>query len=306
MVTIGVLSPIGEAATRPTLACDSYGQVHVVWQVGIDTDNYYLKYRKYDPNTAQWSGTSTITLPDSIQKYGLPVLACDVFDNLHLMMVGFRDGQDDEDVFYLFNDVPPHAPPPLAQSFGYDNVHLVWRQSIEPDFNHYKLMRKYKGTTKTYDNLTDTTWEDKDIPEYDPESYNLVYYRLYAIDEASQCSPSSETLAVCMKPGFEPPKAYVGGDVPNKIELSPSFPNPFNASTEIKYSLPFEHQVTITIFDILGRKIRTLVNENQQPGYQSVIWDGRDDKGATVSSGIYLYRLSIADMVITKQMTLLK
>jgi hypothetical protein len=85
-----------------------------------------------------------------------------------------------------------------------------------------------------------------------------------------------------------------------------SFPNPFNSSVEIKYTIPIEHHVSITIFDILGQKIRTLVEENQQPGYQSASWDGRNDKGEAVSSGIYHYRLSIADMAITRKMTLLK
>jgi hypothetical protein len=303
---ISEISPSGETTTRPSLATDSYGCVHVAWQVGTDNDNYYVRYRKYDPSTGQWSSTSTITLPDSIQKYGLPVLACDVFDNLHLMMVGFRDNQDKEDVLYLFNDAPPHRPLNLHQVFGYAKVNLFWSQNKEPDFDHYKLYRKYKTTTVSYDNLTDTTWEDANIPEYDPESSNLVYYWLYAYDDASQISLSSETLAVCMKPGFEPPKIYADGELPIKIELTANFPNPFNAVTEIKYSLPFESPVSICVFDILGRKIRTLVNNNQQPGYKSVIWDSRNDAGNMVSSGIYFYRLTVADMVITKQMTLLK
>jgi len=304
--SITEISPSGEETTRPSLACDSYGCVHVVWQRYIYANTYTTKYRKYDPITDQWSSTVTIPAPDSIQRYGLPVLACDPFNNLHLLMTGRRNNQETEDVFYIFNNAPPLKPVNLHQVFGYSKVHLFWSANKEPDFDHYKLYRKYKTTTVSYDNLADTTWEDANIPEYDPESGNLVYYWLYAYDDVSQISQSSETLAVCMKPGFEPPKVYAGGDIPNKIELSPNFPNPFNASTEIKYSLPFEHKVSITISDILGRKIRILVNENQQPGYKSVIWDGRNDNGETVSSGIYLYRLAIADMVITKQMTLLK
>jgi hypothetical protein len=304
---IDTIAPNSDAAEKPSIAADKYGDLHVVWE-NESGSSYIVKYRKFTKSTGLWGNVMTLPSADSVNNYGMPVIIKDVFNNLHVLMTGTRvgAGANDEEAYYSFYDAPPYHPLNLHQVFSYSKVHLFWSANKEPDFDHYKLYRKYKTTTVSYDNLTDTTWEDATIPEYDPESGNLVYYWLYAYDDASQISLSSETLAVCMKPGFEPPKAYVGGDIPTKIELSPSFPNPFNASTEIKYSLPFEHQVSITIFDILGRKIRTLIEENQQPGYKSVIWDGRNDHGEPVSSGIYLYRLTVADMVITKQMTLLK
>jgi hypothetical protein len=294
-------------AEKPCIAVDSYNKVHVVWE-----DNYsstrWLFHKSFSATESPGSDYDTIPYNSNLISLTTPVVISDKWDNLHVTGLAHDNSLSDTayEVFYSMYDAPPYHPLNLHQVFGYSKVHLFWSANKEPDFDHYKLYRKYKTTTVSYDNLTDTTWEDANIPEYDPESGNLVFYWLYAYDDASQISQSSETLAVCMKPGFEPPKAYAGGDIPTKIELSPSFPNPFNASTEIKYSLPFEHQVSITIFDILGRKTRTLVDENQQPGYKSVIWDGRNDHGENVSSGIYLYRLIIADMVITKQMTLLK
>jgi hypothetical protein len=304
---IDTIAPSSDIAHKPCIAADSYGNLHVVWQRDIGS-SYVVRYRKFTKATGLWGGVSTLPSADLVENYGMPVIISDISDNLHVLMTGTRTGAqiNDEEAYYSFYNAPPRLPLNLHQVFGYSNIHLFWSQNKEPDIDHYKVVRKYKTTTIVFDNIADTMFEDTNIPEYDPESGNLVYYWLFAIDNSSQGSPSSETLAVCMSPGFTPPKIFVDGEIPTKIGLSPNFPNPFNASTEIKYSLPFEHQVSITIFDILGHKIRTLVNENQQPGFKSVIWDGRNDAGNMVSSGIYLYRLSIADMVITKQMTLLK
>jgi len=78
---------------------------------------------------------------------------------------------------------------------------------------------------------------------------------------------------------------------PSNWALSPNFPNPFNPSTRLGYELPQAATVTITVFDILGRPIRTLVNGQHASGTYQADWDARDDKGLPVSSGTYLVRL---------------
>jgi hypothetical protein len=90
-------------------------------------------------------------------------------------------------------------------------------------------------------------------------------------------------------------------DVPSKFSLAQNYPNPFNAQTRIEYSLASPSQVTLEIYDILGRKLETLVNEIQQPGSQSVIWDAED-----MPSGIYFYRIQAGDFVETLKMNLMK
>ena len=80
--------------------------------------------------------------------------------------------------------------------------------------------------------------------------------------------------------------------VPVELILSQNFPNPFNAMTSIHYSLPEESDVQIDIFNIAGKRIRTIVNDVQKPGDHQVIWDARDNTNAMVPSGVYLYRLN--------------
>ena len=93
---------------------------------------------------------------------------------------------------------------------------------------------------------------------------------------------------------------------PEEFDLHQNYPNPFNPTTIIEYALPKALQVKIQIYNILGQKVRTLVEELQEPGYKIIHWDGRDDKGVEVSSGVYFYRIEAGDFVKCKKMTLLK
>jgi hypothetical protein len=89
-------------------------------------------------------------------------------------------------------------------------------------------------------------------------------------------------------------------------ELMQNSPNPFNPSTAIKFYIPLATDVTIKIYDILGREVRTLVNKQTTAGYHIIYWNGRDSEGETVVSGIYLYRLTAGSFFETKKMSLLK
>ncbi|NIR64214.1 MAG: T9SS type A sorting domain-containing protein [candidate division Zixibacteria bacterium] len=93
---------------------------------------------------------------------------------------------------------------------------------------------------------------------------------------------------------------------PNQFILSQNYPNPFNPETIIRYQLPTNSKVQLTIYNLLGQKVRTLVNDKQQNGIYEVIWDGRNEFGQEVSSGIYIYRLKIDNQVASRKMVLLR
>jgi hypothetical protein len=96
------------------------------------------------------------------------------------------------------------------------------------------------------------------------------------------------------------------GIAPELFELYQNFPNPFNNQTVIKYHLPKETDVSLVIYNILGQRIRTLVREEKQSGWVKVIWDGKDDQGRDLGSGIYFYRLQAGESSQIKKMVLLK
>ncbi|MFQ6675734.1 MAG: T9SS type A sorting domain-containing protein [Fidelibacterota bacterium] len=87
-----------------------------------------------------------------------------------------------------------------------------------------------------------------------------------------------------------PKKAYQldpAVPLPSRYRLHQNFPNPFNPATTLRYEVPTESHVVISIYNLLGQEVVTLVNEKKVAGYYQVTWNGRDDGGRQVSSGIY-------------------
>ena len=93
--------------------------------------------------------------------------------------------------------------------------------------------------------------------------------------------------------------------ISDKIE-STNYPNPFNPETVIKYSLPAAGRTEIYIYNLLGQKIRTLLNEQQQKGFHQIVWNGRNDNGELVANGVYFYRIITANAQETKKILMLK
>jgi hypothetical protein len=96
------------------------------------------------------------------------------------------------------------------------------------------------------------------------------------------------------------------GGVISSFYLRQNFPNPFNAETIIEYSLPQENQVRLVVYNLLGQKVRTLLAERQIAGRKRMVWDGNNDEGEAVASGIYFCRIETGELAQTKKMLLLK
>lgn len=96
------------------------------------------------------------------------------------------------------------------------------------------------------------------------------------------------------------------GNLPKRFELLQNYPNPFNPSTNIRYEVPTASHISLVVYNVLGQVVRTLVEEELQPGRYEVTWDGRNDRGMSVGSGMYLYRFSAGEYSIVHKMLLLK
>ena len=97
-----------------------------------------------------------------------------------------------------------------------------------------------------------------------------------------------------------------GHQIPDKFTLHQNHPNPFNPVTTLRYDLPEDAMVNITIYDMMGRVVRTMVNTQQNTGFKSVRWNATNDVGSSVSAGLYLYMIQAGDFRQTKKMVLLK
>jgi C1A family cysteine protease len=96
------------------------------------------------------------------------------------------------------------------------------------------------------------------------------------------------------------------GALPDGFELATNYPNPFNPSTTIAYTLSTRSEVDITIYNLLGQQVRTLVDETQRAGEYEVEWDGRTNSGGTTATGVYIYRINTGEYSQSRKMLLLK
>ena len=108
-------------------------------------------------------------------------------------------------------------------------------------------------------------------------------------DIAQHVSEESETLAL-----------------PVDFSLAQNFPNPFNPTTTIEYNVPKQSLVKIEIYNMLGQRIRTLIDQNRPAGNYSIMWNAKDDSGANVASGMYFYRMNAGDFSALRKLVLLK
>ena len=132
------------------------------------------------------------------------------------------------------------------------------------------------------------SWDKKPDPWEDPDNYYGAI--LYVDYTPGSAVPDGDTLLLRSA----------------EFLLDQNCPNPFNLKTNITYSLPMASKIKLTIYNPLGKRVRTLIDEYQTPGYKSFDWDGTDDKGNVVASGIYFYQLEAEGFTRTKKSLLLK
>ena len=140
------------------------------------------------------------------------------------------------------------------------------------------------------ENVMALTYEDMNCDaagSYDSTAYALV-------------------LGICEYIGLDLTQIQNEADKPSGYSLLQNYPNPFNPVTKLRYDLPENSHVNITIYDMLGRAVKTMVNQHQNAGRRSIIWDGTNDYDNTVSTGIYLYQIQAGAYTRTKKMVFLK
>jgi hypothetical protein len=111
---------------------------------------------------------------------------------------------------------------------------------------------------------------------------------------------TDETMMSVTKPVHEVQQ------IPQTIALMPNYPNPFNSESRIQYAIPNDARVRIVIYNSRGQQVRKLVDETQAAGYKIVTWNGKDDGGSSVSSGIYFVQLVVDNTRVVRKMILQK
>ncbi|MFQ5771548.1 MAG: FlgD immunoglobulin-like domain containing protein [bacterium] len=178
---------------------------------------------------------------------------------------------------------------------------LQWDANTEPDLDHYTVYRGYNNLEtgeiiwNSVATPTNTTWVDNDVT-INTSSQTVFRYKTTAVDDASNESDYSNT--VFTNGYFVPeittePVAETNLPQPKAIALQQNYPNPFNPITEIRFELPNAVQISLKIYNLLGEEIRTLVKRNMEAGFHAVKWNGKNNLGREVASGVYIYRMEV-------------
>ena len=197
---------------------------------------------------------------------------------------------------YSVDNIAPGVPTGLIAAAADEGIHIKWNISPEVDFQYFILDKSSALNFTEYEaiNTIDTAYIDG---EY--EINQTYYYRLSTVDHAGNISEYSETVEATV--------LSIDGDlIPVEFALRQNYPNPFNPITTLRYDLPENSLVNITIYDMLGRQVKTLINQTQDAGYKSVIWDATNDYGKPVTAGVYIYQIQAVGFIQTKKMVLLK
>ena len=176
----------------------------------------------------------------------------------------------------------------------------MWESVPDEDFQYYQIDKAADSLFMTDQYGSFTTIELSLIdPHY--EIGQTVYYRISAIDHAGNRGEYSQTLIVTTSLNVNGT-----GLVPEIYALHQNYPNPFNPTTQIRYDLPEQSYVNINIYDLMGRKIKSLINTHQDPGYRIIQWNATNEFGQPVSAGMYIYTIQAGEFRQTRKMVLLK
>ena len=216
------------------------------------------------------------------------------------------DGDGDEDITDYNGSAPDMGAfeygilgPTGLQVFIQDSsVTLAWDPSADDNFQYYALERSTGSlfTTDVVTNyLVDSYFVDNDL-EWDTE----YFYRVASY--VGEWSEYSDVVSVIL----EWMAISDGVQIPISYKIHQNYPNPFNPVTTLRYDLPEDAMVNITIYDMMGRIVNNLVRNQQTAGYKSMQWNATNNAGQPVSAGLYLYTMQAGDFRHTRKMVLLK
>jgi hypothetical protein len=174
-------------------------------------------------------------------------------------------------------------------------VRLDWKTNLEMNtagFNILRSLNENSGYRNINDELIEPGKTEYSLIDNNVESGRVYFYKLSAV---SNNGLSTE---------FEPIEIEV--KLPRNFALYPNYPNPFNPVTTIKFELPKQERAQLRVYNILGQLVKEVFDEKKKAGYHVVRWDGRDNYGRPVSSGMYIYRLRAGDFIKARKMILIR
>ena len=182
-----------------------------------------------------------------------------------------------------------------------NSITLSWNPSLDDNFQYYSVQMS-----------TDLSFNSEVVEYFTPDSYytfnqleyNIPYYfRVATMVGQGEWSYFSDVVTATIEFVSTDKK---NNNIPFTFVLNQNYPNPFNPSTSISYTIPERNIVSLNIYDVNGSFVQNLVDENLEPGFHSVSWDGTNANGSKVSAGMYFYTIKSGNLVSTRKMIFLK
>lgn len=192
---------------------------------------------------------------------------------------------------------------------------LNWEATSDPDPGDHLTYTVFIDTTPDFSGGIVIAGIEDNLYSTPPLNDSTLYYwKIWAVDGNELITESNETFRffVLATTGIGNGGEDTQSGLPKVFALGQNYPNPFNPSTTITFDIPVGtpgdagSPVRLQVYNLRGQLVRTLVDEVREPGRYVVHWDGRDDQGNRVGSGIYLYTIRTADFAATMKMVLLK
>ncbi|WP_456442152.1 T9SS type A sorting domain-containing protein, partial [Caldithrix abyssi] len=275
----------------------------------IEGVNEYLIQRSLKPNYGPYAWESVATITASHQpfySYTVPTLndSCGETNGRAYYRVVARsaDGKDSwisnvVSAYSLDNLAPQSTQSLNAQVTEDSKVNLNWQKNtVDPDVREYAVYRSTQEGFTPSEELRIATTTDTTYLDENPVAGKINYYKVVTIDIHDNHSDPSPEAAADLS-GSQVQQA----NIPQTFKLAQNFPNPFNPGTLIRYQLPQACRVTLQVYDLLGRKIATLVDKKQEAGYYTI-----EFKANELPSGLYIYRLQAGNFRALRKMIKLK
>mgnify|MGYP001199414141 CR=1 FL=1 len=286
---------------------DQGRQMRIVWNPGDPGEwGHYVQFsmwRHLDGTEWDWDFIGMVPW-HGMHDYSavVPTLGDSTHNGIHWSTFMVKAHTEDPNVFfdsepitgYSVDNLHPQTPGGVQADIGNDGIVLSWHGPVDADFDHHKVYRfnlNAQDPAEEYSTV-DTFFVDEVVDG------NYEYW-VSAVDYNGNESDPSEVVSVLLD-------VDVAIALPTEFALQQNYPNPFNPSTQIQYAVPTDANVTIAIYDLMGRKVRTLVNGNVTAGYHTTMWNATNDLGQPVAAGMYIYTISSHDYLAKKKMVLLK
>jgi hypothetical protein len=194
---------------------------------------------------------------------------------------------------YSVDNILPGVPDGVMAMLADNTVELSWNESVDEDFQYFMVEKTSMSGFEMIE-TADAFYVDENYISSEVHSY-----RVAAVDHAGNQSEFSEVVEVAVL-------AIDNQVTPDVFALHQNYPNPFNPTTQIKYDLAEDALVSIVIYDVMGKSIKSLINVKQSAGYHSFRWDATNHSGEAMSAGMYIYTIQAGQYRSTKKMVLLK